>query len=372
MRGKGRRFAIVAWCPALALAACLDRAAPRATNDEAVEPDAVQPAGPAGGDGLEAAPPQPVEPEPEPEPAPEPAQKPPAAAVPTEPTVDSEREHVVVVGARDLEDVVVLPDGAAFTTGGEIWTIAADGSNLKKRVTTVDPHGLATDGTRLYWLGHERNGTLELGSDEVEFLPRIGQPGTQHRLAFGDVLYGLTFEGALWRFAGGGVTRVHTRLEPGSRTLSGFAAGKRVVVLAALRREGGRMSPTLWRVRVGGKGHAIATGAARSGRRWSVNPRGDVLLAEGGVVKRRDLSAKSSRKLFDEPGVGAVCWCGPHVCTFVPEANEVRLHRRGAAEASTLATDMGELRRVSCNARHVAWTTAGDELPSELHLASIE
>jgi hypothetical protein len=356
------RWSILGLATMLGVGACLER---RPSESAHTDPAPAEPAG-----SGEAAPARP--PEPAPPPPPDERASPPVE--PEVPTVARAHDRTVIASPVAIEALVPIPDGIAFALGGEVWAYAADEGALRKLATTVDPHGLVTDGKWLYWLGHERNGKLELATGQTATLASLGAPGEQEDLAVGDVLYGRSGAKAVWRFEGNGVRRIDVRPDRTWRALPGLGAGERVVVLPMMDTATRPPTSFILRLRVGGRSTKIAVEGIPQPLRWSVSRTGSlVFVAERGTaVMRQDATAAKARKAFDEPGVVAVCWCGDDVCTVDADDDVVRRHRRGSADAEIMARDVGSVGRLGCDERRVVWSTVGDgEHAPEIHVVEL-
>ncbi len=265
-------------------------------------------------------------------------------------------DRTVIAGPDGIEEVAVIPDGVAFTISSDIWVAPADGGELRTVATTVDPHGLATDGRWLYWLGHEKNGRLELATGKEQRRPRFAVPSAQVDLAMGDVPYGLDIDGRVWRIEGNHLERVDLRTEPDVKASSAIGAGKRVVVVVVF--DFASRATFLWRVRLGGKGHRIDTRQFR-GRFWSVDAKGRLVFVRGGDVMRLDPKSTTPKRLFTVAKLTALCWCGSAVCTFSEDDDQILRHRPGASEPEVLVRGLGPVHRISCSDERVAWTAPG-------------
>ena len=275
------------------------------------------------------------------------------------PKLERLAEHFVVVAPSAFEEALVVPGGVAFVQSEQIWIASRANEEVRMLEDPIDPHGLATDGSQLYWLGHERNGQIELASGEKGRFVRIAPPGRQRDLAFGDVAYGVTDRGQVWRVDGMHVSRVDTHMDRQWQSLPvGFGAGDHVVVLPL--RDVARGETFLWRARVGGKGVRVETKRVQPVF-WSVRADGTLLFVRGEQVFRLGAKSNKPRLMFEEPRVSAVCWCGKSVCTFVESSGELRIHRKGATETRPLAPGLETPIRVSCDAEHVAWRVATGE-----------
>jgi hypothetical protein len=351
----------------LGTGACLERRAAEPTHTDPAHAE-LAPADPLR--SREAAPAGSSEPAPDPPPG----ERASPLIEPELPTVARAHDRTVIASPITIEALVPIPEGIAFAQGGEIWALAADEGTLRKLATTVDPHGLVTDGRWLYWLGHERNGKLELATGQVEPLASFGAPGEQVDLAIGDVLYGRSGSNAVWRFEGNGIHRIDVRPDRTWRALPGLGAAERVVYLPMIDTAARPLTFFILRLHVGGRSTRIPVEGAPQPLRWSVSRTGSLVLIgeQGTAVMRLDGKATKPRKAFDEPGVSAVCWCGDDVCTVDEDDGVVRRHRRGSADAEVLARDVGPVARLGCDERRVAWSTADDgEHAHEIHVVAL-
>lgn len=351
----------------LGAGACLERRPAEATHTDPA-PAGLAPADPAlSGETAPAG-----SPEPAPEPSPREHASPPIE--PETPTVERAHERTVISSPLATEALVPIPEGIAFTQGGEIWTYTADGGTLRKLATAVDPHGFVTDGRWLYWLGHEGNGKLDLATGQVDTLASFGASGEQEDLAVGDVLYGRSGAKAVWRFEGHGVRRIDVRPDRTWRALPGLGAAERVVYLPMIDTAPRPPTSFILRLHVGGRSTRIPAEGIPKPLRWSVSRTGSLVLIgeRGTAVMRQDVEAATLRKAFDEPGVVAVCWCGDDVCTVDGDDDVVRRHRRGSADAEVLARDVGPVARLGCDERRVAWSPPADgEHAREIHVVQM-
>ncbi|MEX1367493.1 MAG: hypothetical protein AB1Z98_30475 [Nannocystaceae bacterium] len=296
-----------------------------------------------------------------------------ANALPDAPRVIPRDDRIVVSSPRLVEGLALLPDGIAFTAGSEIWTLAQDDLLLEQRAEVADPHGLVSDGTWLYWLGHEANGRMRLDSGAIESLPRIATYGQQDDLAVGDALYARDARGGVWRIEGSMVTAMALEIDPTWSPLPGLGAGKRIVYLPMMARSHGPPSFFLARLPVGGKGsQKIELSGPPRPRNWAVDAGGTlVFLREGSKVMQQGPRAKSATVVFEQPGLVAVCWCGSAVCTFDEDDRVLRRIAKGSKTSEVVTSDIEMGVRVACDDRRVAWSTSEDEHPSEIHLVSL-
>lgn len=287
---------------------------------------------------------------------------------PDEPIVARREGRTVITSSSVVEELVLIPDGVAFVQGSEIWALGQDDAAPRRLATAVDPHALTCDGTWLYWLGHERNGKLDLATRRIETLPSMGTPGQEEDLAAGDVLYGRSAT-SIWRFEGLGVTRIAFRIDEAWSPMAGLGAGTRIVILPiAERATKGAPSFFLLRLGLDGKMTRIPVDGIPRPLRWSVSRVGSVVMLGGGdEVLRQDAKASKARVLFEEPGVAAVCWCGDDVCTVDTDDDVLRRHRGGGAEAERVADGVGSIRHLACGADRIAWSTS-EERGSEIHV----
>lgn len=296
-----------------------------------------------------------------------------ANARPDEPRVTPRDDRIVVTSPRLVEGLALLPDGFAFTAGSEIWTLAQDDLLLQERAEVADPHGLVSDGTWLYWLGHEDNGRMRLDSGAIESLPRIGTYGQQDDLAVGDALYARDAKGGVWRIEGSMVTAMAIEVDRTWSPLPGLGAGKRIVYLPMRARSHGPPSFFLVRMPVGGAGRQTIDFSGPPRRRsWAVDAAGTlVFLREGSKVMQQGPRAKSATVVFEEPGLVAVCWCGSAVCTFDEDDRVLRRIAKGSKTSEVVASDIEMGVRVACDGNRVGWSTLEQEHPSEVHLVSL-
>jgi hypothetical protein len=281
---------------------------------------------------------------------------------------------MVITSPQAVEALVPIPHGIAFAQGGEIWGLAVDEGALRRLATAVDPHGLVTDGHWLYWLGHERNGKLELATGRTATLASLGARGEQEDLAVGDVLYGRSGTQAVWRFEGDGIRRIDVRPDRAWRALPGLGAGDRVVYLPTLDTATRPPTPFILRFHVGGRSTRIPVEGIPQRLRWSVSRTGRLVFVgeRGTAVMQQDAKAAAASKAFDAPGVVAVCWCGDDVCAVDGDDDVVRRHRRGSADVEVVVHDVGPVARLGCDRRRVAWSTPADgEHAREIHVVEL-
>lgn len=278
--------------------------------------------------------------------------------VPSTPTLERRSEHLVVVAPHAIEDAVVVPGGVAFVQHDEIWLASPDSDEVRLLEDPIDPHGLARVGSWLYWLGNEKNGRIELSTAKKERIPRFAPPGRQSNFAAGDKLYGITDEGQVWGLEGMHISRVETHADRQWRSLPGhFGAGAKVLVLPVL--DPAEREAFLWRVRVGGKGQRVETNRVVPAL-WSINAKGSLAFVRGDEVFRLGAKSNKPRRLFEEPDVSALCWCGDAVCTFVASESELRIHGKDRTEVRPLTAGLEQPSRTTCSAEYVAWRVSGE------------
>lgn len=287
------------------------------------------------------------------------------------PTVTREDGRTVLSTSGNFEEVVLIPGGLAFNLNSEIWVLESDETTARSLTSTSDPHSLVSDGKWLYWLGYENNGKLELATGEVGWLPRMGRPEMQQHLAVGDVLYGRN-EMSVWRYEGLHLRQITFRTDEAGMFRGEIRAGPRMVFLPTIDHvDGGRPQVFLLRLDVRGKMTKVPI-EGTSPLRWSVNRAGSVVFrGADDAVMQLDAKASKPRRLFDEPNLSAVCWCGRDVCTVVDDV--IRRHRRGRAEAEPVVEDVGSVDQLVCSADRIAWiTTHSEEHGNEIHVVPLE
>ena len=291
-----------------------------------------------------------------------PSEKAPATA-----TIAREGGRTIVATESKAEEILVVPTGVVWAESGSVWR-ASDREGEPEVVSRlVDPHGLATNGRRVYWLGDEKNEQLRLDSGEVSPLPPFYTRNLQETLAFGDALYGRSdYPVALWQI-GRGVKRLPFRPEPGWHLELGLGAGKRKLFLPASEMLNDRA--TRWffiRFDIGGALSTAETGSPPVRGRWAVNAAGDLAFVadDAGSVAIWPITAKTARVAFEHASVEHLCWCGTSVCTLGDGAIH-RHPKRGAAVV--LASDVDEgVRQLSCGFGRIGWTSHAHEGTSRI------
>ncbi len=245
-----------------------------------------------------------------------------------------------------------MPGGVVWTESGEILGLLGD-DPVASLAKTVDPHSLVTDGRRLFWLGHERNGWRDLVTAEVGRLPAAGDPAGQEALAYGDGLYARSRPDGLWRLDLQDARRMPFHPDPSWRLLPGLTAGDHTVALPAAIPGAG--APQFRFVRIDRR-NRVATAATtilpRLGS-WAIGGAGDLaFIADAhGTVAVWKASEPNPKPAFVQAGSRMLCWCDGAVCTF---GEAVRRHPTGAA-AQLIATELGSFSRISCDDDRVAW-----------------
>ncbi len=299
-----------------------------------------------------------------------PAPLPPQSAAPTvRPEtleIAKDRDSFVLTASHPVGGLALLPDGLALVHGGSLWLASTETRELTEIDAGVDPHALASDGRWLYWLGDERNGKLNLSTHETDFLPRFGRPQSQQGLAAGDALYGLGADGEVFR-----LDKLHPRLaNPGDRrwqTMGGIQAGDHIFAFSAIDRV--EMEAFLWRREDRRKGLRVEADL-RHRHAWSLAHDGRLVFFRGEQVMLLSRRAKSPRPLFDKADLSGLCWCGKDVCGVSESAAELRL-RAGESDPKVIATGVGRIEQLRCDAEKVAWTKPGIGKSTEVHLAPL-
>ncbi len=286
----------------------------------------------------------------------------PAAAEPVvspTPGVVRESGRTTVLAAAEIEHLAVARRGFAWVEGGSVRALLDGDESPRVLATIVDPHGLASDGDQVCWLGDETNGCHDLTRDVAIPLPRVAGPGDQEALAFGDVLYARSRPDGLWRIEGEHVERLRLRLDSEWRLLPGLGAASKVAFVVAIEPRAAKW----WFVRVPVRGKAERIAAPRATRegRWAVDGRGALAwIGDGGGVMVVDPGRVTARVAVhanaDLTDVQRLCWCGADVCTI---AGGVLWRHTAGGEAVKLAEGVGEVGRVSCGFGRAAWTERG-------------
>ena len=287
-------------------------------------------------------------------PAPAPPPTPPAAI-----TLTRADGRTTIELEEPLEELLAVPGGVVWTQSGEVWAAFDAAGDPTRLAALTDPHGLATDGHAVFWVGDRDNGRWDLAKGELSSWPVFAGPGEQAALAFGDVLYGRDSHG-LWRLDGTSARRLPFRFEPRWRVLPGLGAGKDRVVVPVLAAgpDGARMQYV--RVRGSGKHTIIATKRRPARGGWAVNGAGDLAFVHDGAggVAVVEAGRDTARVVLAAPGVALLCWCGRDLCTVAN--GQLRRH-----EGSTIEpiADPGEVAQLSCTAERAAWSSTIDGRP---------
>ncbi|MEM6993627.1 MAG: hypothetical protein AAF721_24145 [Myxococcota bacterium] len=299
---------------------------------------------------------------PEPEPAP-PTREPetaPAPIPPAQPTMTRAGARTVVTIPETPEDILAVPGGVVWTQSGEVWAAFDDADAPTKLSALVDPHGLATDGVTVWWLGDTENGRWDLKVRTHATWRTFGRAGEQAAVAYGDAVYGRG-TGALWRFEGQSARRIPFRFDAQWRALAGLGAGHDRVVFPVLARLPDRIAKLYVRVRGSGKSATFETRVRPKPGRWAVNRAGDLAFLRKGEVALVRASAKTPKVALSDPDVRLLCWCGDRLCTV---AHGV-LRRHVKKEVEPVA-EVGEAERLSCGTDRFAWLVTQAEERSEL------
>ncbi len=271
---------------------------------------------------------------------------------PPAPVVVRDATRTTMTATAPIEDLAVVRSGFAWIEDSGVRVLLDADAAPRVIATTVDPHGLASDGERICWLGDEHNGCHDLAKDVAVPLPRVAGPGEQEALAFGDVLHARSRPDALWRFEGDRVARMSFHPDPAWKLLPGLGAGPKVAFVPAIEPQGRKW----WLVRVPARGKAatIAVPKPLGEGRWAVDARGAVaLVGDGDDIMLVDPGKTTPRAFAKQADVQRLCWCGAEVCTI--SGGVLRRHpARG--EPSTLAEGLGEALRLSCGFGRIAWT----------------
>jgi hypothetical protein len=274
-----------------------------------------------------------------------------AAPVAPTPVVVREAGRTTVSAAAHIEDLAVARAGFAWVESSSVRALLDVDEAPRVVATLVDPHGLASDGERLCWLGDEVNGCHDLSRDVAIPLARVAGPGDQEALAFGDVLYARSRPDALWRIEGNHVERLPFHPDPAWRLEPGLGAAANVVIVAAI--EPRRAKGWFARVPVRGKVTTIAASVRPREGRWAVDGRGALaMVADAGAVVIVDPGKTTPRIAAHQAEVHWLCWCGADVCTIA--GGVLRRHPAGRQPVS-LAEDLGDVMRMSCGFGRIAW-----------------
>lgn len=301
-----------------------------------------------------------------PTPAPDVAPEVVKATPPPTPVVVREAGRTVVSAAAPIEDLVALRSGFAWIEDGSVRVLTDAEEAPRVLATIVDPHGLASNGDRVCWLGDEKNGCHDLAKDVAIALPRVGGPGDQEALAFGDVLYARSRPDAVWRFDGERVVRLPFHPDPTWKLMPGLGAGSKVAILPAIDPKAGKS----WLVRVPARGKVstIAVPTPPRASQWAVDTRGVIAFVDGGEVKIADPGKTTPRTFAQQVDVQQLCWCGPEVCTI---ARGVLRRHPARGEPASLATDVGDVARLSCGYGRIAWSErTGDTVKQIVAIAA--
>jgi hypothetical protein len=280
------------------------------------------------------------------------------------PAIVREPGRTTVSTGSPAKEILVVPSGVVWTESGSVW--AALDADFEPRVVSgvADPHGLATDGTTVYWLGAETNERWDIRSDTVSPLPGFGAQAQQQALAFGDVLFAWGQPDALWRYDGKHVQRVPFLPRRTWRVLPGFAASRRRVVLAVADVDAGFLFA---RVDMLGRASTVPTDILPRPGRWAVDTTGKlafVAVERGTVV----VEQAKKRRTIEGLAVELVCWCGTDVCTVAGGT----LHRHQGATTTVLAENVGPATDLACGFDRVAWMTPKGDDASTIVLLGAE
>ena len=206
---------------------------------------------------------------PAPPPADEPAGPPPPLSVELRP------DGATISTLEEINDAIAIPGGVLLAHDNTIWRLDRGGRDLQEVTKSIDPHGMATDGTWLYWFSEEENARLNLETLERELIEQLEPAGLQYTFAMGELPYALTGPGMIWWYRGSDAyvvdrpTSADGRLGP-----LGLRAGGRVAVLSKVRPDG---TSYLKRAQGGRTKDAVESDSAHP-RRFSVDPEGRLLF----------------------------------------------------------------------------------------------
>jgi hypothetical protein len=272
-------------------------------------------------------------------------------AAPPTPVVVREAGRTIVSAAAPIEDLAALRPGFAWIEDSSVRALLDTDEAPRVLATIVDPHGLASNGERVCWLGDEKNGCHDLARDVAIPLPRVAGPGDQEALAFGDVLYARSRPDALWRFDGDHVARLPFHPDPTWKLLPGLGAGSKVAIVAAI--EPRAKQGWFVRVPVRGKVTTIAAPVLPREGKWAVDGRGMLAFVAADDVMIVDPGKTTPRVAVKQADVQQLCWCGADVCTIA--GGMVRRHPVGG-EPVSLAESLGDVVHLSCGFGRVAWS----------------
>jgi hypothetical protein len=253
-----------------------------------------------------------------------------------------------------IEELVLVADGVVWTEPGVVWAALDDDEAPRTIAELTDPHGLATDGTTVFWLGEPDNGAFDTASETRSRIPPIGPPPQQNALAWSEALFGRSDPDGFWRYEGIHVERIPVRLDPAIRLRAGFAAGGDRVFVPALELKAGTVVHWILRIDRRGTTTRVATTVAPTGGRWAVSAGGELAFQadRSGTVARLPTGAKAARTDFVRPGLERLCWCGATLCTLA-EGTLRRHPRRGAPV--DLQGGIDGATHLACRGDRVAW-----------------
>mgnify|MGYP003875256651 CR=1 FL=1 len=289
---------------------------------------------------------------PAPPPADEPAGPPPPFSVELRP------DGATISTLEEINDAIVIPGGVLLAHDNTIWRLDRGGRDLQEVTKSIDPHGMASDGTWLYWFSEEENARLNLETLERELIEQLEPAGLQYTFAMGELPYALTGPGMIWWYRGRDAYVVdRPKSADGRLGPLGLRAGGRVAVLSKVRPDG---TSYLKRAQGGRTKDAVESDSAHP-RRFSVDPEGRLLFLRGEGVLRLNPGTSEAQFLFELPDLTALCWCGEDICTISAESQALVRHSgpfEGPSHSvETLRPVNSDVHTLSCNADAVAWTS---------------
>lgn len=332
-----------------------------------------------------AEPPRPVHPTVAPEPAPvvevvTPALEPPAVPIAEpepEPVPIKDPELVRTAGritvaiSEPVEELLVTPRGPVWTHNGAVWAAFDGRAGAELLVRQADPHGLAGDGTALYWAGAERHVRHTIATGEQTEIPGLDPRFMQVQgFAVGPQAFVLVDDPiALWRirWPGPRVDRVNIVVDPRwQRALDPRARGGSLFFSVMVPTDTGPWA-SIVAVETRGRFKVRASGQRRLARgAWDVDARGVVVFVADGALHRLGPQDKSPVRLLALPDATQVCWCGSRVCIDDPKAREIRAWNLRSGVSTTVASETEPVVHLACGAKRVAWATAASIVAVDL------
>jgi hypothetical protein len=282
-------------------------------------------------------------------------------------TLTRENGRMIVSTESKAEEILAVPRGVMWAESSHaVWRAVRGDTEPQVVSRLVDPHGLATDGRRVVWLGYEKNEQIRIADGEITPLPPIGLRAQQETLAFGGALYGRTYHPVQLVQIGRGVTILPFKPDPSWSVSRGLGAGNRKLFVPALRREpDGSVVSFFIRFDPAGAMTTLPTDKPAAAGTWSVNAAGDLafLSDELGTVSFWPAGAKTARMAFVDTTVEQLCWCDRDICSLGGGA--IRRHpKRGGP--ILLAEDAGHALRMSCGFGQIAWSADVSEGTSRI------